>query len=270
MINTIENGIQKTVNKNKKYKIKCIKNSIINVDDILSNSFCKINISDNSISNDNNITNDNIITSDNIICNDNSISNNNNIISETLLYDDKYYKEILINRFSNFKQFYMSDVKLIHNGLPIRHQNTPEDITENITKFIIRKYENDNSCVWCKGVDKKYSLIGDLYSNKYDIKYPIEVKSFTSIGPSQFGPNKKFGVLYFLDLRKWLNNEIILWKVNLNSNSNEYKNIKVSKTETIFDQINKGRRPHISWDKIYPQIKEYSQQIYKGTFEDIF
>jgi len=124
--------------------------------------------------------------------------------------NDKYSEEILINRFKNFKNMYISDEELIKNGLPIRHQNPPEDITENITKFIIRKYENDNSCVWCKCVDKKFGLTGDLYSNKYDKNAPIEVKSFTSNGPSQFGPDKKFGVLYFLDIRKFLNNEIIL------------------------------------------------------------
>ena len=99
---------------------------------------------------------------------------------------------------------------------------------------------------------------------------PIEVKSFTSNGPSQFGPDKKFAVLYFLDLRKWLNNEIVLWKVKLNHSSDTFKNIKVSKTETMEDQFIKGRRPHVSWDKIHPQISDYCEKIYEGTFENIF
>ena len=120
--------------------------------------------------------------------------------NEECLYD-MYDESILRTRFTNFKQMYMMDNDLIKNNLKIRHQNTPEDITENITKYIIRNYENDNSCVWCKGVDKKYGLSGDLFSNKYEKSVAIEVKSFTSNGPSQFGPNKKFGVLYFLDLR---------------------------------------------------------------------
>lgn len=188
----------------------------------------------------------------------------------TKIINDKYSEEILIDRFKNFKNMYISDAELIKNGLPIRHQNTPEDITENITKFIIRKYENDKTCVWCKGVDKKFGLTGDLYSNKYDKNAPIEVKSFTSNGPSQFGPGKKFGVLYFLDLRKWLNNEIILWKVNLNDLSDEFKNIKVSKTQTMKEQFDEGRRPHISWCNIYPQISNFCEKIYEGTFENIF
>ena len=183
---------------------------------------------------------------------------------------DKYTEEILIKRYNNFKNMYISDQELINEGLPIRHQNTPEDITENIAKFIIRKYENDKSCVWCKGIDKKYGLTGDLYSSKYDKKEPIEVKSFTSSGPSQFGPDKKFSVLYFLDLRKWLNNEIILWKINLNYLSLEFKNIKINKKQTMEEQFLEGRRPHISWDNIYPQITKFCEKIYQGTFEDIF
>jgi len=185
--------------------------------------------------------------------------------------EDNYNEEILIKRFKNFKLAYLSDQELINNGLNIRHQNTPEDISENITKFIIRKYENDKSCVWCKGVNKKYGLTGDLYSDKYDKNISIEVKSFTSIGPSQFGPDKKFSILYFLDMTKLFNyNEIILWKINLNYSSSEFKNIKINKNETMEEQFIKGRRPHISWNKIYPQIKEHCEIIYQGSFDNIF
>ncbi len=187
-----------------------------------------------------------------------------------IILNDNYDKSILIKRFINFKNMYMSDEELIKNGLKIRHQNTPEDITENITKFIIRKYENNQSCVWCKGVDKKYGLTGDLYSNEYEKSTPIEVKSFTSNGPSQFGPDKKFGVLYFLDLRNWLDNKIILWKVNLNYQSNEFKNIKINKSQTMEQQLLEGRRPHISWDNIYSQINNLCEKIYEGSFENIF
>ena len=83
-------------------------------------------------------------------------------------------------------------------------------------------------------------------------------------------PDKKFGVLYFLDLRKWVNNEIILWKVNLNYLSDKFKNIKVNKKQTMEEQFLQGRRPHISWVSLYPQICELSEKIYEGTFENIF
>lgn len=119
----------------------------------------------------------------------------------------------------------------------------------------------------CKGVNKKYKLSGDLYSKNYN---NIEVKSFTSNGPSQFGPNKKFDVLYFLDMRNFINNKIILWKVNLNNLSDDFNNIKINKNQTMRQQMNQGRRPHISWENIYSQISKHCEKIYEGTFDNIF
>lgn len=211
------------------------------------------------------------LESEKTIVDEEKIDNEENYTKINLNFlDDKYSKDILFKRYEIFKNSYINNKELIDSGLSIRQQNTPEDITENIVKFIIRKYENDKSCVWCKGLDKKYRFTGDLISNKYDKLTPIEVKSFTSNGPSQFGPNKKFGVLYFLDLRNLLNNKIILWKVNLNYLSYEFINIKVNKYQTLGEQLIEKRRPHISWDNIYPQIKDFCEKIYDGNFEDIF
>lgn len=184
-----------------------------------------------------------------------------------LFMNDCYTQQILIDRYNLYKQSYLSVVNYKQLGIPIRQQNPPEDITENIAKFIIRNYENDDSCVWCKGVGLK----GDLHSSIYDIAMPIEVKSFTSNGPSQFGPNKKFGVLYFLDMREWLpNDNMKLWKVKLNSNSPEFKGIRMNKKQSHQDQCDEGRRPHISWDNLYPQIKDHCELVYNGTFGNIF
>jgi hypothetical protein len=200
----------------------------------------------------------------------NEILNDTPTASSVAILDDKYTEEILNARYNEYKQSYLSVNELKLKGIPIRQQNPPEDITENMVKFIIRNYENDSSCVWCKGIDKKHGLKGDLYSNKYDKNSPLEVKSFTSNGPSQFGPNKKFSVLYFLDLRNWLKDDIVLWKINLTNDSPEFKNIKMNKTQTHSDQCEEGRRPHISWDKLYPQIHEFCIQVYKGPFQNIF
>ena len=87
---------------------------------------------------------------------------------------------------------------------------------------------------------------------------------------SSFGPKKKFGVIYFLDMRQWLNNKFILWKVNVSSDSPEWKQIKMNKTQTHEEQCEKGRRPHISWDNIHPQISNKCIKVYDGNFEDIF
>ena len=54
----------------------------------------------------------------------------------------------------------------------------------------------------------------------------------------------------------------------------EYIIVTISKDEennqTHFDQCNEGRRPRISWEKLYPQIKEKTSLIFNGTFDEIF
>ena len=183
------------------------------------------------------------------------------------LLEDKYTPEILQQRYNDYKHSVETTEQIIKaTGLPIRHQNPPEDITENIVKFLIYYYESDHSVKWAKAI----GLNGDLASEKYDHEYPIEIKAFTSDGPSSFGPKKKFGVIYFLDMRGWLNNVFILWKVNVSSNSPEWKQMKMNKTQTNEEQCDAGRRPHISWDNIYSQIKDQCVKVYEGTFENIF
>jgi hypothetical protein len=181
--------------------------------------------------------------------------------------EDRYTTDILQKRYADYKNSVETTLKIIkETGLPIRNQNPPEDITENIVKFLIKNKENDATVKWAKAV----CLNGDLYSDNYDHEYPIEIKAFTSDGPSSFGPKKKFGVIYFLDMRGWLKDVFILWKVNVSSNSPEWKQIKMNKTQTNADQCEEGRRPHISWDNIHSQIAEKCVKVYEGTFENIF
>jgi len=180
------------------------------------------------------------------------------------IYDDKYSPDVLERQYNIYRTSYIATAETIKKTcLPIRHQNPPEDVTENIAKFIIINYDNDPSCKWAKSI-KHY---GDLYSDKYESP---EVKAFTSDGPCSFGPLKKFGVIYFLDMRDWLNNKFILWKVNVSSDSSEWQNIKMNKTQTMKEQCKQGRRPHISWENIYSQIPDKCIKVYDGTFENIF
>jgi len=182
-------------------------------------------------------------------------------------YDDTYSRDVLERQYNIYRTSYIATAETIKKtSLPIRHQNPPEDVTENIAKFIIINYDNDPSCKWAKSVKH----FGDLYSDRYAIETPPEVKAFTSDGPCSFGPLKKFGIIYFLDMRDWLNNKFILWKVNVSSNSCEWQNIKMNKTQTMKEQCKQGKRPHISWENIYSQISDKCIKVYDGTFEDIF
>jgi hypothetical protein len=99
----------------------------------------------------------------------------------------------------------------------------------------------------------------------------IEVKAFTSDGPSSFGPKKIFDIIYFLDLRKWLDDIIILWEVSLNNKSSEWKHIRLNEEETHEESTDLGKRPHISWENIKKQIPEDKyKKIFEGNFKQIF
>ena len=71
-------------------------------------------------------------------------------------------------------------------------------------------------------------------------------------------------------MRKWLDDKLILWSVNLTSDSHDWKKIKMNKTQTHEEQCKEGRRPHISWDNIYLQMPDKCIKVYEGNFEDIF
>ena len=143
-------------------------------------------------------------------------------------------------------------------GIKFRLPHIPEDISENIIKFIIHKLGDTTSTWACKG---------DLLSKKEGVQ---ECKTFTSDGPLSFSPSSGWDVIYFLDARKWLENKFVLYKINLKKSSDAWKAIKVKKTQTFDDQAQQGRRPRIGWTLLYPQVSEYTEKVFDGTFEDIF
>lgn len=176
---------------------------------------------------------------------------------------DTYTEEILRTRYTTFKAEVATTRAIsLTTGLPIRCQNPPEDITENIVKFVIRNFEGDTTCEWAKCVGKK----GDLVSGSMQ----KEIKAFMSSGPSSFGPRKVFDRIYFLDLRSIVEDKLVVWSVNLTNESSAWKNIRMNASETFADQCAQGRRPHISWEAIRPQIADHVTKLYEGSFEGIF
>lgn len=188
---------------------------------------------------------------------------------------DPYNEEILTKRLNSYRKFITDTIemnKILVDTIDdpkrkkekiIRQSNIPEDISENIAKYIIRNKLGKKKIVWAKMVGKT----GDLVIG-HNI---VEVKAFTSDGPSSFGPKKIFDIIYFLDLRKWLENKIVLWEVSLTNNSSEWKNIKMNEEETHEQSAEAGKRPHISWENIKSQIPlDKYKCVYEGTFEGIF
>lgn len=177
------------------------------------------------------------------------------------LTEEKYTKELLKEQYFLHKSYVLGRIETIKKlCIDIRLPCIPEDISENIVKYIIHNKLNDKSSSWdCK--------IGDLQSKKEGKQ---ECKCFTSNGPLSFTPTTDWNVIYFLDARNWLNDKFILYRINIKRTSDEWKNIKISKTQLFDDQCKQGRRPRISWNSLYPQIEQYTTKVYDGTFEDIF
>ena len=76
---------------------------------------------------------------------------------------DNYSIEILNNRYNTYRKSYLEVENFKKLGINIRHQNPPEDITENIVKFIIRKYDNEPNIIWSKGIINKNIKYLEIY-----------------------------------------------------------------------------------------------------------
>lgn len=144
-------------------------------------------------------------------------------------------------------------------GYKTRRNGLQEHVSENIIKFILRNHLAINATWEC--------TVGDLFSNDEGI---TECKSFTSDGPTSFGPKQKWDVIYFLDARRWLEDEFILYKVALSSTDPIWINMPVSKTQTKADQADENRRPRANWKLLSDYLGENCKVVYRGSFEGIF
>lgn len=175
--------------------------------------------------------------------------------------EETYSEEILKQQYALHKLYVNGRIETTKKiGVKVRLPCIPEDISENIVKYIIHNKLNDKTSKWeCKS--------GDLESN---IEGKQECKCFTSDGPLSFTPSSDWDIIYFLDARNWLNDKFILYRISLKRTSTEWKNIKVNKTQTFENQSKQGRRPRINWESLQPQIALYCSKVYEGTFDDIF
>jgi len=187
---------------------------------------------------------------------------------------DNYSEQALKERFFHHKLYVESTLtwKQEHGIEQARLPNMPEDISENIVKFIARNTLNMQDCVWTKGAeqqsdDEDQITTGDLHSTSIG---KLECKCFTSDGPISFGPTESWNVLYFLDARDWLNDHFVLYAFNDTNLSADWQNVKVNKTQTYADQCKAKRRPRISWNSLQPQLGIKCVMVYDGSFDDIF
>jgi hypothetical protein len=89
------------------------------------------------------------------------ILQNNNTTSQWI---DKYNQDVLKEQYLLHKTYVLERKETINKvGLKIRYPGIPEDISENIIKFIIQNKLNDKSILWeCKSGDLHSKIDGNL------------------------------------------------------------------------------------------------------------
>tara|TARA_Y100000780_G_C13688585_1_gene418610 strand:+ start:488 stop:1081 length:594 start_codon:yes stop_codon:yes gene_type:complete len=173
---------------------------------------------------------------------------------------DNYTLKILnecINKYICDIQFNKKINSLLSNKKR-RNENFPSDISENIVKFVIFKKYN----IMPSWDTKK----GDIIIYKMGLFKQIEIKGFMSDGPSSFGPNENWDILYFVDAKDFINKNFKVYEIKLSNKSSIFKNIQISKKETFYDIISSKRRPRGSFENIFKkQLKEYCKLIFSGN-----
>lgn len=172
---------------------------------------------------------------------------------------DNYTREFLKKNYYAWKTYaLLREESKKYSNKNIRLPALHEDISENIIKFAIHDL-GDTTCIWKNGCD--------LYS---ELEMELQCKSFISDGPISFSPTPKWRYIYFLDARKWKENFITIYRANITSSSDIWKNIKVNRKDTFNDQATKGRRPRISWNLLYEQISMNVEIIYQDDIDKLF
>ncbi len=173
---------------------------------------------------------------------------------------DKVTADALRKRYALHKAYESGNIALDSEfDYTTRRSGLPEHISENIVKFVLLNFLGILSTWGCK--------IGDLTSEIVGI---IECKSFTSDGPTSFGPKQKWHQIYFLDARNWLSDDLIVYQVTVANTDSLWADMPVSKTQTKKDQSDENRRPRLNWNALQPYLGEHCKEVYRGTFEGIF
>jgi hypothetical protein len=165
-----------------------------------------------------------------------------------------------------------------------RNQNFESELSENIALHLIRRIRNVD-VQWSK--DHK-NHVGDLFIKdayipvdlvvnaddtvRVDIHRPvnekIEIKAYTSTGPSSFGPNEQWHSLYFLDCRAYDQFHFKLYQIRLSNRDDTWRRLRFNSKET-FDTIAKsGKRPRLSFENpggIKDQLGKACTLIWEGN-----
>lgn len=168
--------------------------------------------------------------------------------------------ESMLDKYIDYSLFITNLNKRL-NKKKCRNQNFPSEISENICKFAIYK---------------KYKIMPSWDTTKGDLimlSQQIEVKGFMSDGPSSFGPSEKWDKIYFVDCRSFANKKFKVFEIKLSHKHPNWRAIKLTQNSTfgeIADSNKRGQLRANFYKTFQPQLKNYCQLIFDGSFNDLF
>ena len=157
----------------------------------------------------------------------------------------------LLERYKNQYQ-YISELNRMLKRRKIRFSNFPPELSENMIKFIFFQ---------------KYGIMPSWDTDTGDLQCRnliLEVKAFSSTGPTTFGPNEKWDRIYFLDATRFMESIFKVYECKLKNTSSLWQQLEVNKTETFGDQCRQGRRPRIGFQQVYRQLRSHCHLIFEG------
>jgi hypothetical protein len=165
----------------------------------------------------------------------------------------------LLDKYIEVCQLY-DEINIHLNKKKCRKPNFPSEISENLVKFAFQRKYNITPC-W----DTKK---GDLIINLLNFNKRLEIKGFTSFGPSSFGPTESWDYIYFVDAMDIMNKNFKIYEIRLSQNNKVWKNLKMNTKETYEDQCLQKRRPRICFNELLKQLKnEYYSIIFDGNID---
>lgn len=128
-----------------------------------------------------------------------------------------------------------------HRGI-----NMPDAISEPMGCYCL-------DLLWNRGDE-----VGDATDPKDGRKIEFKATSRFEGDLSSFGPKCQFDDLVFLRFKL---DENLLYVYDLHINSDEFGKYPANKTETIQDQKNQGRRPHVSLCELFVDAKKLQPDV---------
>lgn len=142
--------------------------------------------------------------------------------------------------------FKWKDLNTYIKNTSSRGINMPDAISEPMACYCL-------GFEWNRGKE-----VGDATDPKTGRKIEFKATSSFEGDLSSFGPKTIFDDLVFLRFNL---DENLLYIYDLNVNSEEFGKYPANKTQTIQDQKNEGRRPHVSLFELFVKAKNLKPDI---------